>query len=402
VVGVDLRGAWGDTTAAGLEHFGKLVDAFEQKMKTLQSALEKYGLSWKDMGAEMKQFFSAKFATNLIDEFNVMIASGVSVEKVTRGMSGALSQYLIDAIDTGTKVPVAMQPILAKMIELGLITDEAARKMLGLAADTMPSLADISAAAGRYGLDLDALGPKVQQLQITEIAAQVVKDWKTLTSAGVDVGVILSSMDPKIKGMGAQVQELVNRAITYGLELPEAMRPILQAMIDAGSLTDDTGKKLGDLSKLTFAADLKLMFTDLMTKLGELIETIKTGVGPALTGIGNVQIPPVRIPYRYILEGEEAGGGFPGQEFVAGGVVRPIYAATGFAPRGTDTVPAMLTPGERVLTVAQNRAYERGTVAPLPASVRPLQITVISQIGRREFARSVVNLSPNEFELAGL
>ena len=92
----------------------------------------------------------------------------------------------------------------------------------------------------------------------------------------------------------------------------------------------------------------------------------------------------------------------PSQEFAAGGVVRPIYAASGFAPRGTDTVPAMLTPGERVLTVAQNRAYERGTVAPLPASVRPLQITVISQIGRREFARSVVNLSPNEFELAGL
>jgi len=68
-----------------------------------------------------------------------MIASGVKVEVATRGMSGALSQYLIDAIDTGTKIPVAMQPILAKMIELGLITDEAARKMLGLAADTMPS-----------------------------------------------------------------------------------------------------------------------------------------------------------------------------------------------------------------------------------------------------------------------
>lgn len=44
----------------------------------------------------------------------------------------------------------------------------------------------------------------------------------------------------------------------------------------------------------------------------------------------------------------------------AGGVV-PAYAAGGlFVPRGTDTVPAMLTPGERVLTVSQNRAFEQG------------------------------------------
>ena len=37
----------------------------------------------------------------------------------------------------------------------------------------------------------------------------------------------------------------------------------------------------------------------------------------------------------------------------AGGVVNPVYAAAGFGgfkPRGTDTVPAMLTPGEVVLT----------------------------------------------------
>ena len=29
-----------------------------------------------------------------------------------------------------------------------------------------------------------------------------------------------------------------------------------------------------------------------------------------------------------------------------------------FVPRGTDTVPAMLTPGERVLTTAQNESFE--------------------------------------------
>lgn len=35
--------------------------------------------------------------------------------------------------------------------------------------------------------------------------------------------------------------------------------------------------------------------------------------------------------------------------FSGGGVVKPVYAATGFVAKGTDTVPAMLTPGEVVL-----------------------------------------------------
>ena len=39
--------------------------------------------------------------------------------------------------------------------------------------------------------------------------------------------------------------------------------------------------------------------------------------------------------------------------FAGGGIV---YAAAGFPAKGTDTVPAMLTPGESVLTVAQTRA----------------------------------------------
>lgn len=35
--------------------------------------------------------------------------------------------------------------------------------------------------------------------------------------------------------------------------------------------------------------------------------------------------------------------------YAKGGIVKPVYAQAGFIPRGTDTVPAMLTPGEMVL-----------------------------------------------------
>lgn len=44
------------------------------------------------------------------------------------------------------------------------------------------------------------------------------------------------------------------------------------------------------------------------------------------------------------------------QYFADGGVVKPLYASNGaFVPRGTDTVPAMLTPGEVVLNAAQQK-----------------------------------------------
>lgn len=53
-------------------------------------------------------------------------------------------------------------------------------------------------------------------------------------------------------------------------------------------------------------------------------------------------------------------GGIGGLFFNKGGLVPNVaYAANGMKARGTDTIPAMLTPNERVLTVDQNRAFEQ-------------------------------------------
>jgi hypothetical protein len=53
------------------------------------------------------------------------------------------------------------------------------------------------------------------------------------------------------------------------------------------------------------------------------------------------------------------GGG--AQALATGGVVKPVYAAKGFVSRGSDTVPAMLTPGEVVLPkdVAQSLGQQQ-------------------------------------------
>lgn len=356
LVGVDLAGAWGDRSRKGLENFKTLMDQFHEKLGKLKDALDEFGMSWKDLGQEARQMNIALAADTLLEKFKLITGAGATTERTITGMSGALNQLIIDAVDTGTKIPPAMQPILQQMIQMGLLTDEAAKAMLGLRDTSMPSLADIKAAADRYGISLDSLGPKVKQLQITELANQYVADWKVLSAATDNWSVL-------IKKMGPEVQSLVLDAIKYGAELPSNMRPMIQAFIDAGALVDENGEKLTDLSKLTFAADLSKMFDQLMTKLGELIDTIANGVGGALADIGNTNVPTITIPYQFAAQNSIRD---PNEELE---IVGPAYHATGgrvagtkvlqFEPRGTDVVPAMLTPGERVLTVAENREYER-------------------------------------------
>jgi hypothetical protein len=55
---------------------------------------------------------------------------------------------------------------------MGLLTDENKRKLLGLSEVTLDggSYDDIIAAANRYGIQLDALGPKINQINIDKLA----------------------------------------------------------------------------------------------------------------------------------------------------------------------------------------------------------------------------------------
>lgn len=58
--------------------------------------------------------------------------------------------------------------------------------------------------------------------------------------------------------------------------------------------------------------------------------------------------------------GPDAGGKAGGGTIAESGMGYLVGRDNLFVPRGTDTVPAMLTPGERVLSPSEARAYERG------------------------------------------
>jgi hypothetical protein len=112
--------------------------------------------------------------------------------------------------------------------------------------------------------------------------------------------------------------------------------------------------------------DTNLQMLDAMERIAGSLQQIAEGfgfVGDAAQDAGEI-IDEATRPRTVPVDFELPDGTTPWSEdyshpngYSRGGYVRPRYAAMGmFVPRGTDTVPAMLTPGEGVLSRRGMRA----------------------------------------------
>jgi hypothetical protein len=257
-----------------IELFQHDMALLSREIATTNSRLQRLGLTWRDMNETVRQGTIDAMARQIISDadflfdqvapitgkFTDSALSGL-MEKTFDTLGGSLNQLVVDAVKTGSKIPKALQPMLESLIRAGRLSEDAAKALLGIADNGVPAFKEIEDAANRYGIELDSLGSAVQQIRINEISAQMVRDFKFITEAGGDVNAVLA-------GMSDEVQDVVTQAQRLGISLPENMRPILQAMVDAGLLTDQFGNRLTDLEGLNFQASL----TD---KIEELIDAIK-------------------------------------------------------------------------------------------------------------------------------
>lgn len=100
------------------------LDEMLAKTERLQSAMEKYGISWEELGAKAKQSQVDMMAEELIQDFDVLMGAGADVNLIIERMGGSINDFVQSALRTGSEVPSAMQPMLQKMIDMGLLTDE--------------------------------------------------------------------------------------------------------------------------------------------------------------------------------------------------------------------------------------------------------------------------------------
>jgi hypothetical protein len=230
-------------------------------------------------------------------------------------------------------------------------------------------------AARRYGIDISTLGGTFQAQRLHDGWQQIIDDLDLFARGGAD-------MDAVIAGMGPKISELVQQSIHFGTTIPENMRPWIQKLIDTGLLVDENGEKIKDLSGITFGETLQTTLQALVDTLKDLILT--------LGGIPTDVTAP-RVHYPAATYDEDTDGGHTPAPYAYGGVVvpfgyrRPVYAARGFwAPQGTDTVPAMLTPGEIVLNAAQQKRVA-GAIKGGWGAARPvinLRSTLVTPDGR--------------------
>ncbi len=252
------------STGKEAEKAAKIAEEAAARGAASAAALQKYGI---ETTATMRVS-----AITLVDAFDAITRSGVTGGRAVAAMSKELSDFVVTAVRAGTGVPPALRPLLETLIRSGQLSEAAAKALMGIEQQGVPSLDEISQAAERFGFRLDEVGGKVPQLRITAQAEQMARDFDILVNgAGM-------SMDHLMEKTRDQVQKLVLDALTAGLVLPESLRPWLQRFVDVGLLVDGTGSKLTDLSGLQFQVPLSQKIDELIDKLHELIDSFK-GVG---------------------------------------------------------------------------------------------------------------------------
>ncbi len=283
-------------------------------------------------------------ATKKQEAFNTELGRFLSeVDKIGVGLPGSIAGYLSELEHAG-KLTQTNLDLLHQLLDRGKADWKA-----------------IEAAVQRYGGDISKLGGSFQEARLHDSWQQVIDDMQLFEQGGISAGDSLNVVKGKI-------QELVQQSIRFGTDIPANMRPWIQNLIDAGLLLDETGEKITDIGKLHFGETLQTTLDKLIDKIKELIDAFNHVPSNVDTN--------VTVHTRTVNEGQDTGdnavprsepapastGGYVSAEgqivhtFSTGGPVPMPQAFTvggsvPFKPRGTDTVPAMLTPKEGIVNV---------------------------------------------------
>jgi hypothetical protein len=224
--------------------------------------------------------------------------------------------------------------------------------------DAMKTLDDTAA---KYGLTLAEMGPKYRQGKLDEQFLTLLQDQKVLAAGGVELDLVLQKQAESFQGV-------IDKATESGSTIPASLKPTIERMIELGLLTDESGEKFTDIGKLTFAETLDSKFTTLIATIEKLAAAISGKLGNAISNI------PTKVNVDVDLNAHWNIPDMPRDNFAAtGGLVTANgiqYLAGGgnvlpFRSRGSDTVPAMLTPGEGVVSRRGMAALGRSGLSAL-------------------------------------
>lgn len=204
-------------------------------------------------------------------------------------------------------VGLTNQDLVKKVFDARTVEDfnAAVAEVNGLLGSQMEAEEKLQEAIDRYGFTIEELGPKFQAQKLNEQALALLQDFKLLTASGIDVSTVIEKMGPDLNS-------LVDNARKTGQALPEALRPVIDALIEQGALIDENGQAYESAADagVTFAKSLEEGLQGAIDAIDRLVA--------ALTGIP-VNIP--AVPGAPAPSGAQAPheGTYPG--FADGGYV---------------------------------------------------------------------------------
>jgi hypothetical protein len=243
---------------------------------------------------------------------------------------------------------------------LGIKVDNAATKALLLQSTILTKNPELMAGVGALAGQFDALNT------LGMLNASTFGDMETL---GLQM---YARLQGATAAAGGSTKDALLPMQQYLHEAEKAAKDLGVPLDDNTQMLVDQSKELGiwrEPGKTPFDAATEAVDT-LVTRMSDLIDVLtgKNGINAAANNLVNTigQIP--QNPFQNWKVPPAATGGDPAGYAAKGGLVTTSgiqYLAGGgnvlaFTPRGTDTVPAMLTPGEMVLSRRDATAYRQG------------------------------------------
>lgn len=169
----------GDAVKAVIDKINGAFDEQKQDVIDLKAAVERYGFSIEELGPAMKKQELDKQAGELINDWRLLVGSGIELDTVNEKMSESMQKYLNTAAKTGMEVPEKMKPIIESMIKQGLLTDENGNKIESTADLNIKWGQDLTEVMTKFVTKLDQVLTKIGLIpQVAQDAAnRMPTDW---------------------------------------------------------------------------------------------------------------------------------------------------------------------------------------------------------------------------------
>lgn len=336
--------------------FQKSLGGFDQMMAKVGAAYAATGRGAVQAQSDVKMLLDSEKAgpeatQQWIDKINA----------VFKEEADNINAVLTAGKNLGEYMPQSLREQIALMENNVGVTDDQKTALQALLDSSTPTFDQLVAVGQKYGLTLEDMGKKFEQGGIEKQAKGLYNDFTELVEGGANVGAVLNHMQKP-------VQDLITASAQWGTAIPDNLRPMIEKMIEAGLLTDDTGQKITDVSKIKFEeTPLDKGLKTLTDAVDKLVKLFTHDLPNSIADLANT---PINVPVNLYRVGDENAATYAAR---GGWVTRTgveYFGSGGWVPRGTDVVPAMLSPDEAVLNRLAAAHVGRDAIRALNAGMR--------------------------------